>query len=74
MMVDASQYADRAVVQQMTVDGNHLAIFQKYITNCDREMYLAVQNFRHFVEGRSFVIFTDHKPLTFSFHLAFGFC
>ena len=35
----------------------------------DRELlaiYLAIHHFRHFVEGRAFTIFTDHKPLTFS--------
>jgi transposase InsO family protein len=35
----------------------------------DRELlaiYLSIKHFRHFVEGRSFHIFTDHKPLTFA--------
>ena len=27
-------------------------------------IYLAIRHFRHFVEGRGFTIFTDHKPLT----------
>ena len=31
-------------------------------------IYLAIRNFRHFLEGRDFIIFTDHKPLTFSFN------
>ena len=33
----------------------------------DRELlasYAAVKHFRHFLEGRPFTIFTDHKPLT----------
>ena len=36
----------------------------------DRELlaiYLAIKHFRHFVEGRPFTIYTDHKPLTFAF-------
>ena len=28
--------------------------------------YLAIRHIRHFVEGRPFTIFTDHKPLTFA--------
>ena len=36
----------------------------------DRELlavYLAIKHFRHFLEGRNFHVFTDHKPLTFTF-------
>ena len=29
-------------------------------------VYLSVKHFRHFLEGRQFVIFTNHKPLTFA--------
>ena len=29
-------------------------------------MYLAIKHFRHFIEGRQFKVFTDHKPLTYS--------
>ena len=29
-------------------------------------MYLSVKHFKHFLEGRKFVIYTDHKPLTFA--------
>ena len=39
---------------------------QKY-SAFDRELltsYAAVKHFRHFLEGRPFSIFTDHKPLT----------
>lgn len=42
---------------------------QKYSTY-DRELlaiYLAVQHFRYMVEGQSFSIFTDHKPLLYAF-------
>jgi cleavage and polyadenylation specificity factor subunit 1 len=43
---------------------------QKYSTY-DRELlavYSAVKYFRHFLEGRTFTIYTDHKPLTFAFN------
>ena len=39
-----------------------------YIT-FDRELlavYLVMKHFRHFLEGREFHVFTDHKPLTFA--------
>ena len=29
-------------------------------------LYLAVKHFRHSLEGRQFVIYTDHSPLTFA--------
>ena len=29
-------------------------------------MYLATKFFRHYLEGRGFTIFTDHKPLTYT--------
>ena len=38
----------------------------------DKELlavYLAIKHFRHFVEGRTFHILTDHKPLTFALTL-----
>jgi len=31
-------------------------------------MYLAIKHFRHFVEGRSFHILIDYKPLTHARH------
>ena len=37
-------------------------------------MYLAVKKFRHFIEGRQFTLFTDHKPLTFAFSSASDKC
>ena len=31
-------------------------------------MYLAIRHFRHFLEGRTFQVLTDHKPLTYALH------
>ncbi|GBM72644.1 hypothetical protein AVEN_117430-2-1, partial [Araneus ventricosus] len=42
---------------------------RKYSTY-DRELlaiYSAIKFFRYFVEGRDFLVFTDHKPLTYAF-------
>ena len=75
---DASQVAVGAVLQQ-TSNGLHrpLAFFSRKLqpaqtrySTFGRELlaiYLAVKHFRHLLEGRHFVIYTDHKPLTFAF-------
>ena len=42
---------------------------EKTYSTFDRELlavYLAIKHFHHFVEGREFAVFTDHKPLTVS--------
>lgn len=74
---DASDHAVGAVLQQFVNNGwIPLAFFsnklksseQKYST-FDRELlalYLGIRHFRYFLEGRQFVAFTDHKPLTYS--------
>ena len=77
--VDAS---DRAVGAELSQRGRDqewrpLAFYshslstteQKY-SAFDRELlaiYLAVKHFRHFLDGKPFTIFTDHKPLVFAF-------
>ncbi|GFN87946.1 Pol polyprotein [Plakobranchus ocellatus] len=43
---------------------------EKKYSAFDRELlasYSAVKHFRHFLEGRPFTLYTDHKPLTFAF-------
>ena len=76
--VDASDIAIGGVLQQL-VRGvwEPLAFFSKQLRNAeqkwsafDRELlalHLSIRHFRYFVEGRDFVAFTDHKPLTFAF-------
>ncbi|BHF80747.1 hypothetical protein SprV_0702387700 [Sparganum proliferum] len=77
LMVDASTVAVGAVLQQHINDSTGpLAFFSKKLSPAEtrystfgRELlaiYLAVKHFRHFLEGRDFTIFTDHKPLTFA--------
>ncbi|GFS03714.1 Pol polyprotein [Elysia marginata] len=42
---------------------------EKKYSAFDRELlasYSAIRHFRHFLEGRSFTLYTDHKPLTFA--------
>ena len=74
--VDASNVSVGAVLEQL-LHGQWTPIsFSRKLRNpetrysaYDRELlsiYLAICHFRHFVEGRAFTIFTDHKPLTFT--------
>lgn len=77
IMTDASDYAVGAVWQQY-VDQQwcRIAYFSKKFkpseskySTYDRELlavYLAIKHFNHFIEGRTFTAFTDHKPLTYS--------
>lgn len=80
LVTDASDTAIGAALQQYTGDKawQPLAFFsrrlspsqQKY-SPYDRELlaiYESIKYFRHMVEAREFVIYTDHKPITFAFH------
>lgn len=78
LKTDASQNAVGAVLQQVLHDdvqpleffSRKLQPAQTRYSTFGREllaMYLAVKHFRHLLEGRQFVILTDHKPLTFAF-------
>lgn len=76
--VDASDQGIGGVIQQV-VNGKvqPLAFYSKKLTNAqrnystyDRELlalYKCVQHFKFYIEGRSAVLYTDHKPLTFMF-------
>ena len=72
---DASGDGTGAVLQQLVNDAwKPLAFFSQKLNSAetkysayDRELlaiYKAVKRFRYFIEGRSFHIYTDHKPLT----------
>ena len=76
-MTDASDIAVGAVLQQLIVDQwQPIAYYSHKISpaECrystyDRELlavYLAIKHFRHYVEGRAFTVYIDHKPLTYS--------
>ena len=76
-MIDASSCAVGAVLQQyINNQWCPVAYFSKNLkpseakySTFDRELlavYLAIKHFRHFIEGRQFKVFTDHKPLTYS--------
>ena len=78
LTVDASEVAVGAELSQRGPSGQWrpLAFFSHTLTSTekkysafDRELlaiYLSVRNFKHFLEGKPFIIFTDHKPLTYA--------
>lgn len=50
---------------------------QKKYSTYDRELlaiYETIVHFQHFVEGRNFIIYCDHKPLVFAFQKKFEKC
>ncbi|GFY36706.1 retrovirus-related Pol polyprotein from transposon 297 [Trichonephila clavipes] len=77
LLTDASNVAIGSVLQQFEA-GNRFHFFSKKLTEAkkndstyDRELlgiYLSVKQFKHLLEGRNFVIYTDHKPITYAFH------
>lgn len=78
LMTDASDISIGAVVQQFaSTCWQPLAFFSRKLSPAetrysvyDRELlaaYEAIKHFRHYIEGRTFALYTDHKPLTFAF-------
>lgn len=78
LFTDASDLTIGAVLQQLTDQGwQPLAFFSRKLQPAqtkysafDRELlaiYQSIRQFRHHLEGRSFTVFTDQKPLTFAF-------
>ena len=76
-MVDAFDFALGAILQQqeegawrpLPFSTKSLSSAQRKYSAYDRELlavYSAIKQFRHAVEGRSFAVYTDHKPLIFA--------
>lgn len=77
LTVDASNVAIGGVLQQVYKNiSEPLAFFSKKLTPAetkystfDKELlaiYLNIKHFRYLLEGRSFTVFTDHKPLVYA--------
>ena len=75
LAVDASDSHVGAVLQQkieiawfpLSFFSRKLSDTEKKYSAFDRELlvaYLSIRNFRFMLEGREFLLFTDHKPLT----------
>ena len=80
LITDASDVAVGAVLQQLIgAVWSPIAYFSRKLqpaeskySTFDHELLaicLAVKHFRHFVEGRTFHLITDHKPLSFVFSI-----
>lgn len=74
LTVDASDFAIGSVLEQQLNNAQApLAFYSKKLTPAQtrysafgRELlaiYLSIKHFRHHLEGRHFVVYTDHKPL-----------
>ncbi|GBN19871.1 Transposon Tf2-11 polyprotein [Araneus ventricosus] len=79
LWVDASNVAVGGSLMQLSNDqwepiafySSKLNKSQKNWSTYDRELfaiYSSVKKFRHMLEGRTFVIYTDQKPLIYAFH------
>lgn len=78
IMADASDIGIGASIQQ-SVDGEwqplgffsrKLSVAERKYSAYDRELlaiYAAIKHFRFMVEGTNFIIYTDHRPITFAF-------
>lgn len=80
--VDASDYGIGGVLQQfyggqvqpLGFYSKKMTKSQRNYSTYDRELlalYKSVQYFRNCIEGRSVVLYTDHKPLTFMFNKSY---
>lgn len=75
LFTDASNRAVGSVLQQyhkgmwqpLGFFSKKLSTAEEKYSTLDRELlaiYLSVKHFRYFLEGREFIVYTDHKPLT----------
>ncbi|CAH8649684.1 unnamed protein product [Schistosoma intercalatum] len=82
LCTDASQKAVGAVLQQQVNNmitpiaffSKRLSPAQERYSTFGRELlaiYLAVKHFNFLLQGRTFTIMTDHKPLCYSFHTSY---
>jgi hypothetical protein len=71
------QQRARNVWQLLTFFSKKMSTAQQKYSPFDRELlaiYEAVKHFRDMLEARHFVVFTDHKPLTYAFAQRRGKC
>ena len=72
LTTDASDVAVGAVLSQ-GLDNRPLGFYSKKLTEAEKKysafdkellaLYLSIKHYRHYLEGRVFTVWTDHKPL-----------
>jgi len=77
LFIDISNQSMRAAFQQRDNEWKLLTLFPKKLSQAavkyntfDRELlaiYIAIKHFRRMLKARTFIIYTDHKLLTFAF-------
>lgn len=79
LTTDASDSGVGAVLEQLCDEGwQPLGFFSRQLTDAERRysafdrellaIYLAIRHFRFVVEGRQFIVFTDHCPIVQALH------
>ncbi|GFX08653.1 retrovirus-related Pol polyprotein from transposon opus [Trichonephila clavipes] len=75
LFTDVSNFAIGSVLQQFEAGSwKPISFFSKKLTEAQKNdgellgIYLSVKQFKHLLEGRNSVIYTDHKPITYAFH------
>ncbi|GFU09332.1 transposon Tf2-11 polyprotein [Trichonephila clavipes] len=79
LMTDASDFCLGVSLNEITIDGfKPLGFFYKKLTPAETKysafdcellaVYSAIKYFRHTIEGRVPILYTIHKPLTFTFN------
>jgi cleavage and polyadenylation specificity factor subunit 1 len=69
-MGDVQQQRVDNIRQSLAFFSKKLSLAQKKYSAYDRELlsiYEAVKHFRHTMKAHNFIIFTDHKPITYAF-------
>lgn len=78
IITDASDIGIGAVVQQLVKeDWQPLGFFSRKLTDAERKysaydrellgIFAAIKHFRYMLEATQFIVFTDHRPITFAF-------
>ncbi|GBO18607.1 hypothetical protein AVEN_216184-1 [Araneus ventricosus] len=70
IMVDAFHTTTSVGHKPLACYSRKLSHSERKYSTYDRELlaiYATVKHFQHLLEGQNFIIFTDHRPLTFAF-------